>query len=100
MTDTLIFCLCVSLACVAIHISIEHEDMIFSLLKPFLQNNFPEWLRKPIYECLMCMGGVWTVVFWVGEEKPISFQLLFAILITIGLNKLWCSLLELTEYGC
>lgn len=94
-----LFCLCVSFACVGIHISFQN-GMIFNFIVPFLERDFADWVRKPLYECLICMGSFWTFFFWVEQIKPISFQLLFAILVVVGMNKIWCAILEHTEYGC
>ena len=59
------------------------------------------WLSKPLYKCVVCMASLWTVLFWVLLDKPLTIHLLFAVLICAGINKILCAFLEKsTEYGC
>jgi hypothetical protein len=47
------------------------------------------------------MASFWTVFIWTVQVKPVTFELLFAVLIVGGLNKLICAFLERsTDYGC
>lgn len=97
----IIFCLQVSLACLAIYVSVNHQGMIFNFAKPYLDLIFHPVLQKPIYGCLTCMASFWTVLLWTVFNGGLQLELLFAILIVAGLNKLICAFLERsTEYGC
>jgi len=99
--ELLLFCIQVSLACLTIHVAIAHNGMIFNFLAPILETSLPEWFRKPLYECMVCMCSFWTVFFWVAYVKPVSCELIFAVLIVGGINKLICAFLERsTDYGC
>ena len=99
--ELLFFCIQVSLACLAIHVVITHNGMLFNWIQPHLEILLHPELRKPMYECMNCMASLWTIFFWCVYVKPISFDLLFAILIVSGMNKLICAFLEkATEYGC
>jgi len=96
-----IFCIQVSLACLAIHVSIAHQGMIFNWLYEPAKTLTSDWLAKPLFDCLTCMGSFWTLLFWAVYLKPFGFDLLFSILIIVGLNKLICAFLERsTDYGC
>jgi hypothetical protein len=101
MTDLLIFCLCVSLACTLIHIAFTWPDMIlYDFEKTVLHHHLPEWFRKPLYECMICMCSLWTIFFWTLYLKPITVELLFAMMITGGINAVICIGLNQTDYGC
>lgn len=62
------------------------DGMILGPVRRMLERILPTILRKPLFECLTCMGGVWTVFFWWigGQEIPL-IELLPAV---IGLNYL------------
>ena len=94
MIDLLLFSLCVSLATTAIHVSVMWDGMILNFLQA--PDNTPSWLKKPVYECLICMSSYWTVFFWCAYVKPVTFELLFAVLITGGINTLIRCLMNAT----
>lgn len=79
-----------SLIITAIHVT-TWEGMIFHrpalLLGDLLDLMFLSVLRKPLFECLICMGGVYTLVLY-----PIlygwSWNLLPTMLGVVGLNTL------------
>lgn len=79
-----------SLIITAIHVT-TWEGMIFHrpalLLGDLLDLMFLSILRKPLFECIICMGGVYTLVLY-----PIlygwSWNLLPTMLGVIGLNTL------------
>lgn len=75
----------ISLVCVAIHVMVNWPGMILSWLEQYLFR-LPSWLRKPTYECLICMSSVWTAVLWFplgGDLSPIIF---IQMLIVAGIN--------------
>lgn len=79
-----------SLIITAVHVT-TWEGMIFHrpalLLGDLLDLMFLSVLRKPLFECLICMGGVYTLVLY-----PIlygwSWNLLPTMLGVVGLNTL------------
>lgn len=85
-----------SLIITALHVSMC-EGMIFNRLRVAVGNfldkiNLPI-LKKPIYECLICMGGIYSVLIY-----PIlwgfSFEILPVMLCVIGLNAIVSRLIE------
>jgi hypothetical protein len=103
MTNLFTFCLCSSLAQLAIYICINHQGMILHALQAPLNLLFEEhpYIAKPLYSCVICMASVYTAFFWFLVFGSCSFKLLFAILICAGINKLLCAYLEKnTDYGC
>jgi len=101
MLDLLLFSFCCSLACTAIHVSVTWEGMVLNWTVPHLDYFF-RWLRKPIYECLICMSSFWTVFFWCCYIKPIGFEMLFAVLVTCGFNVIIRCIINATteDDGC
>ena len=61
----------------------------------------PSFIRKPLYECMICMASVWTAVFWFAAGNHLRPCLLMAMLIVCGINVIICAFLERnTDYGC
>lgn len=44
-------------------------------------------LRKPLYECVMCMGGIYTIVLYPALYG-ISLEIIPAVPIVIGINSI------------
>lgn len=84
-----------SLIITAIHVT-TWEGMIFHrpalLLGDLLDRLHLTVLRKPLFECLICMGGIYTLVLY-----PLlfgwSWEILPAILDVVGLNALISALI-------
>jgi hypothetical protein len=85
-----------SLMITALHVSMC-EGMILNRLRIAIGNALDKIklsvMKKPIYECLICMGGVYSVVLY-----PIlwgfSFEVLPVMLCVIGLNAIVSRLIE------
>lgn len=75
--------LIISLSIFGIHYSINGEGMIFNFLVPTLEK-LPSLIRKPLFECVVCMASFWSCVFWLF----IDFNLIITILAVAGLNSL------------
>lgn len=79
-----------SLIITAIHVS-TWEGMIFNRPAEWLGEFFDKFgisiLRKPLFECLICMGGVWTLVLDT-LLFGLSWVVLIDMLAVIGLNTL------------
>ena len=50
----------ISLIITAIHVSMW-DSMIFRKIAIYLQR-LPRWTHKPLFECLICMGGCYTLI--------------------------------------
>ena len=99
--ELLLFCIQVSLACLTIHVAICHQGMILNWLYEPAKLLLIEPITKPLFDCMVCMCSFWTCVFWLAYGFPIKVELLFAVLIVGGMNKLICAFLERsTDYGC
>jgi hypothetical protein len=79
-----------SLIITAIHVC-TWDGMIFQRPAEWIGERLDRWhmsvLRKPLFECLICMGGVWTLVLdtiifgW-------TWMVLVDMLAVIGLNTI------------
>ena len=84
-----------SLIITAVHVT-TWEGMIFHrpalLLGDLLDRLHLTVLRKPLFECLICMGGIYTLILY-----PLlfgwSWEILPAILDVVGLNALISALI-------
>lgn|ERR1700741_1574231 len=47
-----------SLIIIGIHITCW-PDMLFEAIANELDGLLPPWLRKPLYDCVMCMSSIW-----------------------------------------
>ena len=88
-----------SLIITAIHVTMC-EGMLLNPLRVMIGNVLDKIklsvLKKPIYECLICMGGIYTIVLY-----PILWGFSWSIIPTmvsvIGLNCLIAKYLETYE---
>jgi hypothetical protein len=67
------------------------QGMIFGEVRIYLlQKTFPEFkaIWKPIFDCLICMGGVWSLVLGKLEFNLPLKELIFTMVAVIGLNTL------------
>lgn len=80
----------ISLIITGIHMTMQ-EGMIFERLGAFIGNTLDELhlsiLRKPVYECLICMGGMWTVILYACMYG-FSWELVPMVPAVIGLNSI------------
>lgn len=92
----------ISLIIVAIHVSLM-DGMIFEKLRHALDEVFGDskipFMVKPLYECVICMGGIWSAILY-----PIlygwSWDLIPTMLCVIGLNALLSPIIhKIHEYG-
>ncbi len=77
----------ISLIITAIHVSMLH-GMIFYFVREWLELKLPEWLQKPLFSCIICMGGCWTVILFPLLYGYIDFRIIFVALQVIGLNTI------------
>lgn len=91
----------ISLMILAIHISMW-EGMIFSKLRIWLskildKSKKTEWVKKPLFDCLMCMGGIWTALLYL-LLYGYDIDLFKSILIVIGINSILDSIVGGMRY--
>ena len=77
----------ISLIITAIHISM-FDGMIFNFIRVWLEKVLPEWMQKPLFSCIICMGGVWTLILYAILYQHIEINTIFVGLQVIGLNTL------------
>lgn len=80
----------ISLVITAIHVSMM-DEMVFEKLKDKLSLMLDKmrlsWLKKPLYECNICMGGIWTLVIY-PLTYGLNWQIIPVMLGVIGANVL------------
>jgi hypothetical protein len=101
MIDFLAFCFAASMAITAIHVSIVWDGMLLHFLDNAYTTALPAWVKKPLYDCMICMASVYTTLFWFLAGRPVGLLLLFGILTVAGMNTLVCVVLDrLSDLGC
>lgn len=90
----------ISLIITAIHVSMW-EGMIFSgirvktsnLIDRFFPSKTAHMLKKPLFDCLICMGGIWSLIIY-----PMLFgfdiNILKTMLEVIGINTIISGLIS------
>lgn len=80
----------ISLIVTAIHVSMW-DGMIFQFVREWLSGVLDifhaDVLKKPLYECLICMGGIYTLVIYPCLYG-LSFQVIPTMLCVIGINTI------------
>lgn len=74
-----------SLKILAVYICLQ-DGMIFGFVRRKLERLVPWILQKPLFDCLTCMGGFWTVVFYLIDRPRCN--LIELMLCVIALNWL------------
>lgn len=89
MNEFLFFCVFTSLAITGIHVVFMQDKLMGLLIGNYLRKHVAEWLLKPLFNCLVCMGGLWTVVVRLVMYKHFDIKVnILCILCVIGLNAL------------
>jgi hypothetical protein len=81
----------IALIITAIHVSMW-DSMIFAKIRLYLQR-LPEWTHKPLFECLICMGGVYTLVLY-PLMYGFDYQIITTMLQVIGINTIIVALIK------
>lgn len=83
----------ISLIITAIYVSMR-DGMIFEQLRAKLDkvmdklpDNGGEWVKKPIYDCLICMGFWWGVLIYFLMFRY-DAMMLPTVLVVMGVNTL------------
>lgn len=87
------------------------QGMIFGKLRMWLDGWLPEVIQKPLYDCIICMSGIYTVGIWLFINLPeLSFTEILqnwypklkAIMLLIamvgGINTVLSPFVELTIF--
>ena len=89
----------IALIITAIHVS-TYDGMIFGALREKVDALFERpkwkrvaWIRKPLYDCNVCMGGVWTVILY-PSLFGIDWQIIPVMLGVIGANVIVAAILK------
>ena len=91
----------IALMITAIHVSM-YDGMIFGKLKDYIASALDKLhlgvLKKPLYECNVCMGGVWTLVLY-----PILYgfdwYIIPVMLGVIGANVIVAAIIKYLYYA-
>lgn len=65
------------------------------LLDRFIKS---EYVRKPLYDCVVCMSGIYTLCFWLIEFKSPSTDVLWCIGVTGGIVAVLSPFIEQTIF--
>jgi hypothetical protein len=64
----------------------EVRNEALGFIKKYGDQVLPLWIRKPLYDCPMCMGSFWSVVTSLYFGLEVLADIIPIILATCGLN--------------
>lgn len=64
----------------------------------FLKRYTPEAIHKPLFDCTICMSGIYTVVFMLINCNYFGIWTIWAIMLTGGWNCIFQSLIQYLNY--
>ena len=82
-----------SLIITAIHVCMM-PGMIFGFIGNFFDKNLPEILKKPIFSCLICMGGIYSLLLYPLLYTCFDLLTIKTMLMVIGINTLIANLIK------
>lgn len=75
--------------CIAIHICFTWKGMIFYKEGKWLQLRLSPWIKKPLFDCPMCMASFWTIMYSIFVLGFFGDTTLLMILIVCGINTIF-----------
>jgi len=80
--------LIISLKIIAIHVCFW-DGMIFApLIKVLYLYKLNDFIKKPLYGCVICMSSFWTILFYLSSDSFEISNLFPLILIVCGINSI------------
>jgi|LakMenEpi03Aug12_release.lakeMendotaPanAssembly.Ray.scaffolds.fasta_scaffold27346_10 hypothetical protein len=64
------------------------------LLYPFVNDDWHEYIRKPLYDCPPCMASVWGIAGWFYFAPDVN--IIIYLLALCGLNGLLSAIIYIT----
>lgn len=74
------------------------EGMILAPFRRILDGGLPQWLRKPLYECIICMSGIYVLAFWGLDGFVVGYDTAVTIAMVGGINIILSPFVELTIF--
>ena len=94
----------IALIITAVHVSM-FDGMIFGVFRQRMDALFDKpslrrvsWLKKPLYDCNVCMGGVWTLIIY-PPLYGIHWHIIPVLLGVIGANVILAAIIKYIYYG-
>lgn len=81
----------VAFICIAIHIIFTWKGMLFYPVGKWLQLRLNKYIKKPLFDCPMCMSSFWTLMYWLYMGAPICDITFVMMLVVCGINTLLTS---------
>ncbi len=88
--------LLLSLATFCIHVAITWDGFILNPLLPYL-SKLPNFIRKPVYECYSCMGGIYSTGILLLADRAANLDFAVEVLAVVGLNSIVSLFIRLIE---
>lgn len=72
----------------AVYIVFNWEGMLLENVGLHLESFLPEWLCKMTFACATCMGGIYSVLTFLGYYQTIDLRIIAFIPMTICLSTM------------
>jgi hypothetical protein len=98
----------ISLICLAIHAAVTWDDMPLNIIirttdhwRARVNNRWftliLNFIEKPLWNCLPCMGSVYSILYALWSEIPLNSVLIALMLVVVGFNTILALFIRLIE---
>jgi hypothetical protein len=98
----------ISLICLTIHAAVTWDAMPLNIIirttdhwRAKVNNRWftliLNFIEKPLYNCLPCMGSIYSILYALWSEMPLNWVLLELILVVVGINAILALFIRLIE---
>lgn len=87
---TYLTCCFIASICIVATWRLFNDDSSFMSHLTYFLGNLPNWVKKPLYECMFCMSSVWgltwfSIFAWLFEAHFGVLKYVFCILVIAGM---------------
>lgn len=100
MTEFLLICFCASLCVLTLHTLFNDGESILGWFPYLIEKTFLNKLRKPLYDCLVCMSSIWGSLFFYILSVLFCFDIsiwntLIAVFVIAGFGIIYSIIITL-----
>lgn len=90
----------ISLVCTSVHLVTREGRLMHWFYR--LCFRLPSWIKKPLYDCLLCMGGIWglTLSWHIGYNIHDMILIAICVIALNGITDLIQSIFNVLQIIC
>lgn len=94
--ELLLYSIQASLIITAVYMMLK-DGMLLGFFRPHLEKIESDFVRKPLFECIICMASIWGLISWFLFFGGWSWDIPQYLLMTCGINTLISYFMALTD---